>query len=94
MKYLHRDGNKYVFNMSDKSGHIKAKLLYRVPLGKVLSIDCKKNSILDIEEFDEIKDYDLKDYLPTTKEPIENILNEIEEISKKYIISTEGKTIK
>lgn len=93
MKYLHRDGNKYVFNMSDKSGHIKAKLPYRVPLGKVLSIDCKKNSILDIEEFDEIKDYDLKDYLPTTKEPIENILNEIEEISKKYIISTEGKLL-
>lgn len=48
IKYLHRDGNKYVFNMSDKSGHIKAKLPYRVLLGRVLSIDCKKNSMLDI----------------------------------------------
>lgn len=93
IKYLHRDAHKYVYNLTDKSGQIKAKLPTKVDIGSVISIDCKKSSILDICEFEEVKDYSLKDYLPTVKTSLDDIMSEIEAISNECIISKEGKLL-
>ncbi|MGL5329885.1 MAG: HD domain-containing protein [Peptostreptococcaceae bacterium] len=95
MKKLYRDGDKYVYMLSDKSGQIKAKLpsKIRLEVGQVIKVDCKKEHTLDIPKVEILTEYNIEDYLPAVKRPIEDIMNEIEDISNEYILSQEGRVL-
>ena len=92
MKRLYKDGDKVVYMLSDKSGQIKAKLpsKSKPEIGQVIEIDCKKEIVLDVLSFKITTNSNLEDYLPTVKRPIEDIMSDIEEISKECITSQEG----
>jgi 3'-5' exoribonuclease len=92
MKRLYKDGDKSVYILSDKSGQIKAKLptKSKLEIGQVIEINCKKETVLDVSSFKITTNSNLEDYLPTVKRPIEDIMNDIEEISKECITSQEG----
>ena len=92
MKRLYKDGDKSVYMLSDKSGQVKAKLSAKSKLviGQVIEINCKKETVLDVSSFKITTNSNLEDYLPTVKRPIEDIMNDIEEISKECITSQEG----
>ncbi|HSQ89809.1 HD domain-containing protein [Romboutsia sp.] len=92
MKRLYKDGDKVVYMLSDKSGQIKAKLpaKSKPEIGQVIEIDCKKEIVLDVSSFKITTNSNLEDYLPTVKRPIEDIMIDIEEISKECITSQEG----
>lgn len=95
MKRLYKDGNKVVYILSDKSGQIKGKIpsRFKLDVGQVISIECLKDSVLDISNFGILNKYNLDDYLPTTNRPIEDIMEEIDLISNECIISKEGKLL-
>lgn len=92
MKRLYKDGDKVVYMLSDKSGQTKAKLPAKgkLEIGQVIEIDCKKERVLDVSSFKITTNSNIEDYLPTVKRPIEDIMNDIEEISKECITSQEG----
>lgn len=92
MKSLYKDGNKQVYLLSDKTGYVKGKInsKIKIGIGQVIEIDYNKEALIDISSFKEIDKYNLNDYLPTVSRPIEDIMNEIEDITKECITSTGG----
>ncbi|MEG0238011.1 MAG: 3'-5' exoribonuclease YhaM family protein [Clostridium sp.] len=96
MKVIYKDSSKTVCIAADKSGDIKANIHSRsedLKEGTVLKIEGVKDGNLDVKKFEVVSDYKAEDYLPTVKRPIEEIMNEIEEYSSKYILSREGKAL-
>ncbi len=95
MKKLYKDGNKQVYLLSNKDGYKKGKLPIKYPLniGEVIEIENSLDGTIDISSFEEVKEFNLEDYLPSVKRPIEDIMEEIEEISNECIISQEGKML-
>lgn len=95
MKKLYKDGNKQVYLLSNKDGYKKGKLPIKYPfnIGDVIEIENSLDGTIDISSFEEVKEFNLEDYLPSVKRPIEDIMEEIEEISNECIISQEGKML-
>lgn len=98
MKILFRDPARIVCILADKSGEIKANIPHKkdgidIKEGAVLEIEGTKDRNLDVKNYELISDYNLSDYLPTVKRPIEEIMDEIELYTKKYIISREGRAL-
>lgn len=92
MKRLYKDGNKTVYSLCDKNGYIKAKFANKgkLDIGQVIEIEDSDEYVVDVSNYKIITEYKLEDYLPTSKIPIEDIMDKIEEISKKYIISPQA----
>lgn len=96
MKRIHRDSNMSTYVLTDSSEEIKARIYnkYRLKIGQVIEIESKKEPTMDeVKSVKVIQDYELEDYLPTVKRPIEDIMKDIEEISNAYIKSPEGKAL-
>lgn len=95
MKKLYKDGNKQVYLLSNKDGYKKGKLPIKYPfnIGEVIEIENSLDGTIDISSFEEVKEFNLEDYLPSVKRPIDDIMLEIEEISNECIISQEGKML-
>lgn len=96
MKRLYKDGNKSVFLLSDKSGYINAKInsKIKVDIGSVLEVEGSMESFgLEVHHLTIIRDFDIKDYLVECKIPIEDIMNEMDDITKECILSVEGKKL-
>ncbi|AOR22816.1 3'-5' exoribonuclease YhaM family protein [Clostridium taeniosporum] len=96
MKIIFKDANKTVCILADKTGEIKTNIPSKndeIKTGMVLRVSGIKGVNLDIKKYEFISEYSLEDYLPTVKKPIEDIMNEIEEYTNKYIISREGKAL-
>lgn len=95
MKRLYKDGNKFVYMLSDRKGYIKAKINSRAKLemGQVIEIECGNEHLVDVSEYNLIKEYDVVDYLPSVSRPIDDIMCDIEEISKECITSLQGKKL-
>jgi 3'-5' exoribonuclease len=97
MKRIHRDSNMTTYILTDKSEQIKARIpnKFKLKPGQVIEVDSKKEPTMD--EVKSVKiidgDYELSDYLPTVKRPIEDIIKDIQTISDEYIISEEGKML-
>jgi 3'-5' exoribonuclease len=82
--------------LGDKSGEIKANISSNgedIVEGKVIEIDGSKDGFLDVKKYRFISEYTISDYLPTVKRPIEEIMEEIEQCTSKYIISKEAKSL-
>ena len=96
MRIIFKDTNKTVCILADKTGEIKSNISSKkqdIREGMVLRVHGMKGINLDIKKYEFISEYNLEDYLPTVKRPIEDIMNEIEELTNKYIISREGKAL-
>ena len=95
IKKLYKDGNKNVYLLSDKTGYINGKIASRLRLepGQVVEIEGVKNSVIDVNHLKNVEEYEIEDYLVTVKRPIEEIMNDIEEITKECITSPEGKKL-
>lgn len=94
-KKLYKDGNKMLYLLSDKSGYINAKIPVKVKLepGEVIEIEGVKNYILDVFEVKIIEEYNVDDYLATVSRNIDEIMEDIEAISRECIISPQGKIL-
>ena len=95
IKKLYKDGNKNVYLLSDKTGYINGKIASKLRLepGQVVEIEGVKNSVIDVNHLKNVEEYEIEDYLVTVKRPIEEIMNDIEEITKECITSPEGKKL-
>ena len=94
-KRLYKDGNKMLYLLSDKSGYINAKVPMKLKLepGQIIAIEGVKGYILDVFQVEFLQDYDINDYLATVDRDIDEIMEDIEEISKECIISPQGKIL-
>ncbi|AEB75364.1 HD domain-containing protein [Clostridium botulinum] len=84
MKILSRDYGKITAYIGDKTGDIKSVIEdenNELNVGTVIDIEGSIDGILQVEEFKIKTDYNIEDYLPTVKRPINDIFNEIEDIS-------------
>lgn len=95
MKRLYKDGTKNVYLLSNREGYIKAKIASKLKLevGQVIEIEYVQEAIVDVLDLKILNDYNITDYLPTVKRHIEDIMNDIEEITKECITSTQGKKL-
>lgn len=96
MKIIFKDTEKVVCILADKSGEIKGNIPNEnsdIKEGRVIEIEGIKDGKLDVKKYEFISDYEISDYLPTLNKPINEIMDEIEYYTNKYIISREGKAL-
>ncbi|MGV8982234.1 HD domain-containing protein [Clostridium sp.] len=96
MKIMFKDSTKVVCILADKSGEIKANIPSGnkdIEEGSVIELEGFKDRNLDVKKYKFILNYNISDYLPTVKRPIEEIMEDIEEYTTKYITSSEGKAL-
>lgn len=96
MRVMFRDTTKVVAILADRSGEIKATIPCKkgdLIEGRVISVEGKKDSNFDVKKYEVIDKYEIEDYLPTVKRKIEEIMEELELYTDKYIISREGKAL-
>lgn len=96
MKIVAKEIGKIVCILADKSGEVKAIIPSKkndIIQGRVLDVEGIKDGNLDVRRYDIVWDYDITDYLPTVKRPIEDIMNEIELYTNQYIISREARAL-
>lgn len=94
-KKLYKDGNKMLYLLSDKSGYINAKIPTKVKLepGQVIEIEGVKDYVLDVVQVKIVENYNIDDYLATVNRNIDEIMKDIEEISKECITSPEARKL-
>ena len=83
MKIIFKDNTKLVCLLSDRTGSIKA----------TIEVTATKDLTLEVSSFQILKEYELRDYLPTLQKDIEEVMQEIENISSMYILSREAKEL-
>lgn len=96
MRVMFRDTTKVVCILADKTGEIKATIQNKagdIVEGKVIEIEGKKDTNLEVKKYNFVDEYNSIDYLPTVKRDIEDIMKEIELYTDEYIISREGKAL-
>ncbi|WPC44635.1 3'-5' exoribonuclease YhaM family protein [Clostridium sp. JS66] len=96
MKVIFKDSDKIVCILGDKSGEIKANIPNKnndITEGIVIEIEGIKDGNLDVKKYEVILEYNISDYLPTVKRPIEEIMDEIELYTNEYIVSKEAKAL-
>ncbi len=92
MRRLHKEGNKNAYLLGDKTGNIKTLLDEKINLevGQVIEVWGTRENYLDVSKFAEVKEFDIEDYLPTLKTPIEDVMAEIEKLTREVIVSEEA----
>ncbi|MBC5624639.1 HD domain-containing protein [Clostridium sp. NSJ-49] len=96
MRIMFKDTSKVVAILADKSGDIKATIPSKkgdIVEGRVISVEGKKDSNFDVKKYEFIDEYEIEDYLPTVKRPVEDIMEELELYTDEYILSREGKSL-
>lgn len=92
MKKLYKDGNKMVYTLSDRSGYINGKINAKLKLepGQVVEIEGIKDFTIDVTNLKLVEDFKIEDYLVTVDRPIEDIMEDIEELTRECIISPQA----
>lgn len=96
MKILNENEEGIVAYIGDESGDVKSSIPDKKHILKVGDVILAKGSlerILNVETFEKIEKFNLEDFLPKVKRPIEEIMKEIEDISKEEFKSEECKTL-
>lgn len=96
MKVIFKDNTKMVCLLSDKTGSIKSTIpnpKVNLHVGNVLEVKAHKDITLEVTSFKVVEDFDVSNYLPTVNRDINEIMNDIEVISDRYIISREAKEL-
>lgn len=92
MKKIYRDGIKSIVIIGDKTGNVKLSIedvLNELKVGDVIKIQGKLQNGAEIKFYDKIKEFSMEDYLPTVKRSIEDIMMEIDNMSKEEFKSKE-----
>lgn len=94
-KKLYKEGNKMMYLLSDKSGYINAKIPTRLKLeiGQVIEVEGVKDYILDVSQAKIVSGYNVDEYLASVDRDINEIMEDIEEISRECITSPQGKML-
>ena len=85
IKILYREGKNTIAYIGDKTGDIKSSILDEEDLlkvGDVIKVKGKKKILFEVNEYKKLEKYDVNEYLPTINKPMEEIIHEIDEISK------------
>lgn len=94
MKIIFRDSEKLVCILADRTGDVKANIPISKDIdikeGCVLEVEGSKDGNLDVKKCKLISDYDLSDYLQSVKRPVEDIMGDIEALTRKYVSSKEA----
>lgn len=96
IKILSYDKNDFIAVIGDNSGEIKAyikNINIEINVGDVILIKGKFTSKFRVNFIKKIIDVDILDYLPSVKRPINEIMEELNNISKDEIKSLEAKTL-
>jgi 3'-5' exoribonuclease len=96
IRIIFKDTSKIVAILADKSGEIKATLHCKkgdITEGRVISVEGKKDSNFDVKKYEFVDEYEIEDYLPTVRRPIEDIMAELELYTEEYVLSREGKAL-
>ncbi|APH13385.1 HDIG domain protein [Clostridium sporogenes] len=92
LKKIYKDGDSIIAYIGDRTGDIKVKILDKkavLDAGDVIECSFIFSNNSEILNFKKIDEFLLEDFLPTVDRPIEEIMNEIEEISKDEFKSKE-----
>ena len=68
--------------MPSKKGKLSVK--QNLNMGEVIEVEDSTEGTIDISDFEYVKDFNLEDYLPSVKRPINDIMSDIEEITKAF----------
>lgn len=92
MKKLYREGNKTGYILGDKTGDIKALLDngIKLQIGQVIDVWGTREFNLEITKFSEVDQFDIEDYLPTLKRPINEVMDEMDKLTSEVIVSEEA----
>ena len=93
MKKLYRDGKNTIAYIGDKTGDIKSSILdveNLLKVGDVIWVKGKKKLLFEVNVVKILKKYDMNEYLPTINKPMDEIILEMDEISKDEFISQES----
>lgn len=96
MRVIFKDNNKVVCILADKTSEIKANITCKddkINPGVVLKIIGIKNINLDVKKYEFVTEYKIEDYLPVVKRNIDEIMDDIDKLTTKYVISREGKEL-
>jgi 3'-5' exoribonuclease len=96
MKRLAFEGDNVIVILGDKSGDTKASVPARgnnLKVGDVLYVKAVKEGILKVSDYTIEKEVDLDDFLPVVKRSIEDIMDEIEQISREEFKSDAAKSL-
>lgn len=94
-KILSRDGSITAY-LGDKSGDVRSIFKaegINIEVGDVLSTRGTLGDTYKIDSIKKIEATDLKDYLPSVKTPLNEILDELDKISEEEFKSKEAKTL-
>ncbi|GAA0064480.1 HD domain-containing protein [Clostridium sp. CTA-1] len=92
LKKIYKDGDSIIAYIGDRTGDIKVKILDKkavLDAGDVIECSFIFSNNSEILNFKKMEKFLLEDFLPTVDRPIEEIMNEIEEISKDEFKSKE-----
>ena len=92
LKKIYKDGDSIIADIGDRTGDIKVKILDKkavLDAGDVIECSFIFSNNSEILNFKKIDEFLLEDFLPTVDRPIEEIMNEIEEISRDEFKSKE-----
>jgi 3'-5' exoribonuclease len=97
-KKLYEENDSTVAYIGDKTGDIKAVIKDKenpLTVGDVILAKGIEdaNNIFVVSNFRKQKKFQIQDYLPSVNKPIENIIKELEEISKEEFVSLEARTL-
>ena len=95
-KIIFKDNAKTVCILADKTGESKANIPCKnndICIGAVLNVKGIKNANLDVKKYEFVSEFNIEDYLPAVKKDINEIMQDIDELSEKYIVSEEGKNL-
>jgi 3'-5' exoribonuclease len=93
IKKLYREGKNTIAYIGDKTGDIKSSIVDEgnlLKVGDVIRVKGKKKLLFEVSEFKKLEKYDINEYLPTINKPMDEITQEIDEISKNEFKSEES----
>jgi 3'-5' exoribonuclease len=96
MKKVFRENEKTTAYLGDKTGDVKAEIIDskdELVVGDVLQLIGDLDRVLEVKSYKKIVEYDVEDYLPCIKTPIEEIMKEIDFITQEEIKSKESKAL-
>lgn len=96
MKILNREEKGFTGYIGDKTGDIKAFIPdaeKELSVGDVIYIKAKKDTVFIASEYRKETEYDINDYLPALSKPIDEIMNEMEQMSIREFKSVECITL-
>lgn len=96
MKKLAVEKGNLVAIVGDKTGDIKAYIPDKsneLQIGDVISIEGHLDNVINVKKFKKKNNFKIEDFIPSSKRPIEDIMQEIKKISEEEFKSSEGKAL-